>query len=130
MIGLTYSSIVLLFVFERLIIGKVPPKTNLKDTHTDKKISQKQSFLSALLQEEKMFKSLFISWLIKLVEIVLVVLLGFLICFLVGLITKETSIGIAFVSICFYFFGGLIRPYIKDLQEELTKNLGQNEEDN
>ena len=75
-----------------------------------------------------MFKELFVSWVIKLVEIILVVLLGFLICFLVGLITKETSVGIAFVSICFYFFGGIFRPYIKDLQEKITKNLGKNEE--
>ena len=72
-----------------------------------------------------MFKSLFISWIIKLVEIILVVLLGFVVCFLVGMITKETSIGIAFVSICFYFFGGIIRPYIKDLQNKITKNLGK-----
>lgn len=75
-----------------------------------------------------MFKKLFVSWAIKLVEIGAVVLLGFLICFLVGVITKETSIGIATVSIVFYFFGGLIRPYIKDLQEKITKNLGENED--
>lgn len=75
-----------------------------------------------------MFKSLFISWLIKLVEIILVVLLGYLICLLVGMITKETAIGIATVSIVFYFFGGLIRPYIKDLQSKITKNLGKKED--
>lgn len=75
-----------------------------------------------------MFKELFVSWIIKLVEIILVILLGFVVCFLVGLITKETSIGIATVSIVFYFFGGIIRPYIKDLQEKITKNLGKNEE--
>lgn len=73
-----------------------------------------------------MFKSLFVSWIIKLVEIVLVVLLGYLVCFLVGYVTKETAIGIATVSIVFYFFGGLIRPYIKDLQAKITKNLGKN----
>lgn len=74
-----------------------------------------------------MFKALFISWIIKLVEIILVILLGFGICLLVGMIIKETSIGIATVSIVFYFFGGLIRPYIKDLQAKITKNLGKNE---
>lgn len=73
-----------------------------------------------------MFKRLFISWIIKLVEIILVVLLGYAICLLVGYITKETSIGIATVSIVFYFFGGMIRPYIKDLQNKITKNLGKN----
>ena len=83
---------------------------------------------SALIGEEKMFKSLFISWIIKLVEIILVVILGYVICLLVGMVTKETSIGIATVSIVFYFFGGLIRPYIKDLQNKITKNLGKNEE--
>lgn len=76
-----------------------------------------------------MFKELFVSWTIKLVEIILVVVLGFVVCFLVGLITKETAIGIATVSVVFYFFGGIIRPYIKDLQNKITKNLGQNEED-
>ena len=75
-----------------------------------------------------MFKSLFVSWIIKLIEIILVVLLGYVICLLVGMITKETAIGIATVSIVFYFFGGLIRPYIKDLQNKITKNLGKNEE--
>ena len=77
-----------------------------------------------------MFKSLILSWIIKLVEIILVVLLGFGICLLVGMITKETSIGIASVSIVFYFFGGIIRPYIKDLQKKITKNLGKNEKNN
>lgn len=77
-----------------------------------------------------MFKELFVSWIIKLVEIVLVVLLGYLVCFLVGYITKEISIGIATVSIVFYFFGGLIRPYIKDLQNKITKNLGKKNEKN
>lgn len=75
-----------------------------------------------------MFKRLFVSWIIKLVEIILVVLLGYAICLLVGMITKETAIGIAIVSIVFYFFGGIIRPYIKDLQNKITKNLGKNEE--
>lgn len=75
-----------------------------------------------------MFKELFVSWVIKLVEIILVVVLGFVVCFLVGMITKETAIGIAVVSIVFYFFGGLIRPYIKELQEKITKNLGENED--
>lgn len=75
-----------------------------------------------------MFKELFVSWIIKLVEIVLVVLLGYLVCFLVGFITKETNIGIATVSIVFYFFGGIIRPYIKDLQAKITKNFGKKED--
>ena len=73
-----------------------------------------------------MFKELIYTWLFKAIEIVLVALLGFVVCFLVGLITKETSIGIATVSIVFYFFGGIIRPYIKDLQNKITKNLGKN----
>ena len=72
-----------------------------------------------------MFKELFVSWVIKLVEIIFVVVLGYLICLAVGLITKETAIGIASVSICFYFFGGLFRPYIKELQKKITKNLGK-----
>lgn len=72
-----------------------------------------------------MFKELFVNTVIKLVEIIFVVALGFGICLVVGLITKETSIGIASVSIIFYFFGGLIRPYIKELQKKITKNLGK-----
>lgn len=72
-----------------------------------------------------MFKELFVSWLIKLIEIILVILLGYVICLLVGIITKETAIAIAVVSICFYFFGGIFRPYIKDLQEKISAKIGQ-----
>lgn len=72
-----------------------------------------------------MFKELFLSWLVKLVEIILVVLLSFLVCLLVGMITKETAIGIAVVGLVFYFFGGIIRPYIKDLQNKITGKIGK-----
>lgn len=72
-----------------------------------------------------MFKELFVNWLIKLVEIVAVIILSFIVCFVVGLITKETAIGIAVVGLVFYFFGGIIRPYIKDLQEKVSAKIGK-----
>ena len=70
-----------------------------------------------------MLKETLISWLIKFVEIVLVSVLSLVICFIVVAVTGEQSLGTAVVGIVFYFFTELIRPYVKDIQFNLTKNI-------
>lgn len=70
-------------------------------------------------------KKTFVSWVVKTLEIGAVIFLSLGIAFIVGMLFDETSIGIAVVGITFYFFGALIRPYIIQLVEKLTKNFGK-----
>lgn len=70
-------------------------------------------------------KKTFVSWVVKALEIIAVAVLSLGIGFLVGLLFNEASIGVATVGIVFYFFGGLIRPYVQALVEKLTKNFGK-----
>lgn len=73
-------------------------------------------------------KKTFVNWVVKAIEIIAVAVLSLGIAFVVGLLTQEVSIGIVSVGVIFYFFGGLIRPYIKALVEKLTKNFGKKED--
>lgn len=72
-----------------------------------------------------MFKDFLKVNLPKLIELIVVVILGFLICLFISSIFSQTAIGVACVAIVFYYFGGIIRPYIKELQEKITKNIGK-----
>lgn len=72
-----------------------------------------------------MFKEFFAVNLPKFIELLFVVIIGFAVCLFVASIFKETAIGIACVAIVFYYFGGLIRPYIKDLQEKISAKIGE-----
>jgi hypothetical protein len=72
-----------------------------------------------------MFKEFFKQFIPKLVEFIFVIALGFLVCIAVIAILGEESLGIAAVAVVFYYFGGMIRPYIKELQEKFTKNIGE-----
>lgn len=73
-------------------------------------------------------KKTFVSQIVKALEIIAVALLGLGIAFIIGLLFNEASIGIATACIVFYFFGGLIRPYITQLVEKITKNFGKKED--
>lgn len=73
-------------------------------------------------------KKTFVNWVVKAIEIIAVAVLSLGIAFVVGLLTQEVSIGIVSVGVVFYFFGGLIRPYIVALVEKLTKNFGKKED--
>lgn len=73
-------------------------------------------------------KKTFVNWVVKAIEIIAVAVLSLGIAFVVGLLTQEVSIGIVSVGVIFYFFGGLIRPYIIALVEKLTKNFGKKED--
>lgn len=73
-------------------------------------------------------KKTFVSWIVKALEIIAVAFLSLGVAFLIGLLFKETSLGIIAVGIVFYFFGGLIRPYIIALVKKLTKNFGKKED--
>lgn len=62
-----------------------------------------------------MKETLFV-WLYKSVEIFLCGILGYALFFIISTLLNQT-IGIISVSVIFYFWGGLIRPYFKELQE-------------
>ena len=70
-------------------------------------------------------KKTFVSQIVKALEMIAIAVLSLGIAFIVGLLFDETSIGIVAVGITFYFFGALIRPYIIQLVEKLTKNFGK-----
>ena len=76
-----------------------------------------------------MFKDLFKTNLPKFLEIVGVVILSAVIsgvvCVFLGSQTGFAFIANAVVAIVFYFFGGIIRPYIKDVVAKITKNIGK-----
>lgn len=72
-------------------------------------------------------KKTFVKWVVDAIEIIAAGLVSLFIAFIVSLLTAETSIGIVAVGIVFYFFGGLIRPYIKEFVEKITKNFGEKE---
>lgn len=59
----------------------------------------------------EMFKELIYTWLFKGLEIVLVAVLGYFIFILLES-TFSTLTAICGLSIVFYFFGGIIKPYI------------------
>lgn len=73
-------------------------------------------------------KKTFVSQIVKALEIIAIAVLSLGIAFVVGLLLDKTSIGIVAVGVVFYFFGGLIRPYIIQLVEKLTKNFGKKED--
>lgn len=76
-----------------------------------------------------MIRKAFWSNLVKAIELALVLVLGFLICFVAsGLLYGNIYIGVAVIIIVFYYFGGMIRPYIKELQSKIIKEkLGDKE---
>ena len=80
-------------------------------------------------EETQMIKKAFWSNLVKAIELALVLVLGFLICFVAsGLLYGNIYIGVAVIIIVFYYFGGMIRPYIKELQSKIIKEkLGDKE---
>lgn len=73
-----------------------------------------------------MFKELLFGWLIKGVEIFVVAILGLLIWWFITTIFGEGDLGTIAVAIVFYFFGGLMRPYIKEIQNKIAKGLKKN----
>lgn len=73
-------------------------------------------------------KKLLLTWLFKLIEIALVSFLGWLVYLLITLIFSQFW-GIVGLTIVFYFFGGLIRPYIRELQEYIFNGITNNEEE-
>lgn len=77
-----------------------------------------------------MFKGFIKNFVPKLLELIFVVALGFVAYIVVSTLLNEVSLGIACVAVVFYYFGGIIRPYIMELVKKFTKNLGKDEEDN
>lgn len=76
-----------------------------------------------------MFKDLFKTNLPKVLELLGVVILSALIsgvvCMFLGSQTGFAFTANAVVAIVFYYFGGLIRPYIMELVAKITKNIGK-----
>jgi hypothetical protein len=58
------------------------------------------------------------------VEFILVVALGFVAYIVVSTLLNDMSLGIACVAVIFYYFGAIIKPYIMEIVNKLTKNIG------
>lgn len=78
-----------------------------------------------------MFKDLFKTNLPKVLELLGVIILSALIsgivCLFIGSKTGFAFLANAVVAITFYYFGGMIRPYIVELVAKITKKIGKNE---
>lgn len=68
-------------------------------------------------------KKLFVNWVVNGLEIVAVALLSLFIAYTVCFTTQKITIGSIAVGIIFYFFGAMIRPYIKEFVTKITKNF-------
>ena len=79
-----------------------------------------------------MFKDLFKTNLPKVLEllggIILSALISGVVCFFIGSKTGFAFLANAVVAIIFYYFGGMIRPYIMELVAKITKNIGKKDE--
>lgn len=74
-----------------------------------------------------MFKEFIKDFVPKLVEFILVVALGFIAYIVISTIFNEMSLGIACVAVIFYYFGAIIKPYIMEIVNKFTKNIGTND---
>lgn len=81
-----------------------------------------------------MFKDFFKVNLPKFLELLGVVILSALICGVVSIFlvskTEFSFIANAVVAIVFYYFGGIIRPYIMEIVAKITKNIGKKKKTN
>lgn len=71
-----------------------------------------------------MFKEFIKDFIPKLIELFLVVMLGFVAYIIVSTLLNDMSLGIACVAVIFYYFGAIIKPYITEIVKKFTKNLG------
>lgn len=76
-----------------------------------------------------MFKDFIKVNLPKFLELLGVVILSAIIsgivCFFIGSKTGFAFLANAVVAIIFYYFGGMIRPYIMEIVSKITKNIGK-----
>lgn len=70
-----------------------------------------------------MFKEFIKDFVPKLIELFLVVMLGFVAYIVVSTLLNDMVIGIACVAVVFYYFGAIIKPYITAIVKKFTKNL-------
>lgn len=68
-----------------------------------------------------MIKTLLV-WFYKLIEIVAVLAIGY-VCYYLSMIFVAPIIAVGIAFAVGYFFGGLMHPYIKELQEWTFKKL-------
>jgi len=57
--------------------------------------------------------------------IILSAIISGVVCLFIGSKTGFAFLANAVVAIVFYYFGGIIRPYIMELVEKITKNIGK-----
>lgn len=57
--------------------------------------------------------------------IILSAIISGVVCLFIGSKTGFAFLANAIVAIVFYYFGGIIRPYIMELVEKITKNIGK-----
>ena len=72
-----------------------------------------------------MFKNLFTKWLFEIVGAILVIALAYGIVFATGWLTKTEYLGIAVLAIIYFYCSPMINPYINELRDKITKNIGK-----
>lgn len=79
-------------------------------------------------EETKMFGKALWSNLVKAIELALVLVFAYLVCFItMGVLYGNIYIGIAAVAIVYYYFSEMIRPYFRELRSKILKEKKEEE---
>lgn len=76
-----------------------------------------------------MFKELFVKWTFELVGWILVIALALGIVFIVNSLTRTEYLGTVVLATIYFYCSPTINPYINELRNKITKNLGKKKED-
>lgn len=61
-------------------------------------------------------------WIYKFIEILICCLFGYSIYFIINILLNNT-LAVISLSIILYFFGGLLRPIFKEIQDNIFKEI-------
>ena len=75
-----------------------------------------------------MFKKLFVKWLFEIIGAILVLSLGYGVVFIVNFLTKTEYLGVAVLSLVYFYCSPIIEPYINELRNKIVKNIGKKED--
>lgn len=75
-----------------------------------------------------MFKELFVKWTFELVGWILVIALALGIVFVINYLTKTEYLGTIVLATIYFYGSPTINPYINELRNKITKNLGKKKE--
>lgn len=67
-------------------------------------------------------QDMIIMWIYKFIEILICCLFGYVVYFIINILLNNT-LAVISLSIILYFFGGLLRPIFKEIQDNIFKEI-------